>query len=212
MGKRPAAGRAVFYTRDSLGKHETTPGEYVLWAGRAAAQHGVAFTGTPERIEAMIRSGRSQDGDIFLDHGVTGNQLSRAGLDALIQTALTDPGVTHILIPRRARFARPDDPLDALRLEALLRGGGLTLVFMDKVVPPLVRGQRRDLAELIADVLDYDQAGKFRRELAQKVIASQLALARAGFSTGGRPPYGFRRWLVRSDGMPVRQLVDGESV
>jgi len=212
MIKRPTSGSALFYTRDSGGKHETTPGEYVLWARRAAALHGVAFTGTPERIEAMIRSGRSQDGDLFIDYGIGGNLLSRAGLDALIQTALNDPSVTHILIPRRDRFARPDDPLDALRLEAVLRGGGLTLVFMDKVVPPLVRGQRRDLAELIADVLDYDQAGKFRRELAQKIITSQLALAKAGFSTGGRPPYGFRRWLVRGDGAPVRQLLDGEYV
>ena len=99
MGKRPAAGRAVFYTRDSLGKHETTPGEYVLWARRAAVQYGVAFYGTPERIEAMIRSGRSKDNDLFLDYGVTGNQLSRPGLDALIQTALTDFGISHVLIP-----------------------------------------------------------------------------------------------------------------
>src|SRR3954468_7599129 len=114
MGKRPAAGRAVFYTRDSLGKHETTPGEYVLWAGRAAAQHGVAFDGTPERIEAMIRLGRSQDGDLFLDYGVTGNQLSRAGADALLHNALPDTGVSPVLTPRRARFARPDDPIDGM--------------------------------------------------------------------------------------------------
>jgi hypothetical protein len=212
MPSRPAAGRALFYTRDSGGRHETTPTEYVLWAQRVATKYGVTFDGTPERIEAMIRSGRAQDGALFLDYGVTGNVMSRAGLDALIRTALTDPGVSHIMIPRRDRFARPDDPIDALKLEAVLRGSGLTLVFMDKVVPPLVKGQRRDLAELIADVLDYDQAGKFRRELAQKIIASQLALARAGFSTGGRPPFGFRRWLVRSDGMPVRLLVDGEYV
>ena len=88
----------------------------------------------------------------------------------------------------------------------------MTFVFMDKVVPPLERGQRADVAELIRDLLDYDQAGKFRRDLAQKIIYSQLALAKAGFSTGGRAPYGFRRWLVREDGTTVRQLADGESV
>src|SRR4051812_10395422 len=212
MGKRPAAGRAVFYTRDSLGKHETTPGEYVLWAGRAAAQHGVAFDGTPGRIEAMIRTGRSQDGDLFLDYGVTGNQLSRAGLDALTKTALTDPGVSHVLIPRRDRLARPDDPIDAMKLEHLLREAGLTLVFMDRVVPPLERGRRRDVGELIVAMLDYNHAGEFRRELAQKMLYAQTSLAKAGFSVGGRPPYGFRRWLARDDGTPVRQLVDGEYV
>lgn len=30
MVKRPTCGRGLFYTRDSGGKHETTPGEYVL--------------------------------------------------------------------------------------------------------------------------------------------------------------------------------------
>ncbi len=212
MGKRSALGRALFYTRDSLGKSETTPSEYVLWARRACAQHGVPFAGTPERIEAMIRSGRSQDGDLFLDHGVTGNQLSRAGLDALIRTALTDPGVSHVLIPRRDRFARPDDPLDAMKMENLLREAGLTLVFMDRVVPPLERGRRRDVGELIVAMLDYNHAGEFRRELAQKMIYAQTALAKAGFSVGGRPPFGFRRWLARDDGAPVRPLVEGEYV
>jgi hypothetical protein len=47
-----------------------------------------------------------------------------------------------------------------------------------------------------------------------KSCAIQLfgALARAGFSIGGRPPFGFRRWLVHVDGTPKRQLVDGEYV
>ena len=34
----------------------------------------------------------------------------------------------------------------------------------------------------------------------------------AGYSTGGRPPYGFRRWLVRGGGAAVRQLAEGEYV
>jgi hypothetical protein len=97
-------------------------------------------------------------------------------------------------------------------LETEFRGIGLTLVFMDKVAPPLVKGSRREVAGLIADILDYDQAGKFRHDLAQKMIASQIALARAGFSTGGRPPYGFRRWLVQVDGTRVRELAAGEYV
>ena len=116
------------------------------------------------------------------------------------------------LDPRRDRFARPDDPIDALKLENLLREGGLTLVFMDRVVPPLERGRRRDVGELIVAVLDYNHAGEFRRELAQKMIYAQTALAKAGFSVGGRPPFGFRRWLARADGTPVRPLIDGEYV
>jgi hypothetical protein len=205
-------GRGLFYTRDSGGKHETTPREYVLWARRAAAHRGVAFTGSPEQIEAMIRDGRSRVGDLFLDYGVTGDRLSRAGLDALFQAALADPGVSHVFIPRRDRFARPSDPIDAISLENVLRTAGLTLVYTDRVCPPLERGQRRDIGDVITAMVDYNAAGEFRGELAEKMIRAQLTLAKAGFATGGRPPYGFRRWLARSDGTPVRQLTDGESV
>ncbi len=211
-GKRSATGRGLFYTRDSGGKHETTPGEYVRWAQREAARYGVALAATPDQIAAMILEGKSREGDLFLDYGVTGNRLSRQGLDAMIQTALTDRSVSHVFIPRRDRFARPDDPVDAVKLEHTLRKAGLTLVFMDRVVPPLERGRPRDVGELIVAMLDYNSAGEFRRELAQKMIHAQITLAQAGFSTGGRAPFGFRRWLARTDGTPVRQLANREYV
>ena len=211
MSQRPDAGRGLFYTRDSGGEHETTPGEYVLWAQRRATDLGIRFGGTPAQIEAMIRDGLSQEGDLFLDYGVKGNQLQRPGLDALFRVALTDATVSHVFIPRRDRFARPDDPLDGMKMEATLRRAGVTLVFMDMTLVPLARG-KRDLGESIVAMIDYDRAGKDRRELAQKMIYAQLNLAKQGFSTGGRPPFGFRRWLVQADGTPVRQLAAGETV
>ncbi len=212
MKKRPASGRGLFYTRDSGGRHENTPAEYVRWAQREANKYGVAFSGTPDQIADMIRDGEFEKGDLFLDFGVTGNKLSRRGLDAMFRKALADPEVSHVFIPRRDRFARPDDPIDAVKLENSLRGAGLTLVFMDRVVPPIRKGHRRDLGEMIMAMLDYNAAGEFRRELAQKILHAQITLARAGYSVGGRPPYGFRRWLVRADGTQVRQLADGEYV
>jgi hypothetical protein len=159
----------------------------------------------------MIRDGRSQEGDLFLDYGVKGNQLQRPALDALFRLARSDRDISHIFIPRRDRFARPDDPLDAMKMEASLREAGLTLVFMDKTLPPLPRGQR-DLGEAIVAMIDYDRASQERRDLAQKILYAQLNLAKAGFSTGGRPPFGFRRWLVQADGTPVRELAEGEYV
>ena len=212
MKKRKQKGRALFYTRDSGGKHETTPPEYVAWASRTAEQLGLTFDGTPETIEAMISDGRSVSGDLFLDFGVPGNVLSRKGLDALIDTAVKDLTVSHVLIPRRNRLARPDHPIDGVKLEDVLRRQGVTLVFMDKTLPPLPRGKRPDIAELIMATVDYDRSAEDRRELAQKVLYAQLRLAKSGFSTGGRPPYGFRRCLVREDGTHIRQLAKGEVV
>jgi hypothetical protein len=213
MPSRPTAGRGLFYTRDSGGEHETTPGQYVLWACREAGERGVRFDGTPEQIESMIRSGQYRNGDLFLDYGVKGNQLHRAGLDALVEKVGRDLTISHVFIPRRDRLARPDHPLDGMQLELKLLNLGVTLVFMDKKeVRPPKAGNRGELGELLASLIDYDRAGRDRRDMAQKAIHAQIALARAGFSTGGRARYGFRRWLVTADGTKVRQLADGEYV
>jgi hypothetical protein len=64
---------------------------------------------------------------------------------------------------------------------------------------------------LITTAVEYDRAGEDRRDLAQKIIDAQIALAKAGYCTGGAP-FGFRRCLVRTDGTRVRVLEDGEHV
>jgi len=190
--KRIKKGRALFYTRDSGGKHENTPSEYVAWAQREANRLGLSFNGTPESIESMIRAGTSASGDIFVDYGVQGHILSRKGLDVMIEEALRDPKISHIFIPRRDRLARPNNPIDGIKLENRLRENGLTLVFMDRVCPPLPKGKRQDISELIMATLEYDRSGQDRRNLAQKIIYAQIRLAKMGFSTGGRHPYGRR--------------------
>lgn len=182
---------------------KNTPNECVGWARRQAEKLGLEFNGTPEGIEAMIRNGHSVDGDLFLDFGVSRNVLSRPGLDALIKTAVDDLNVSHV--------ARPDHPMDGIKLEDALRRHGVTIVFMYLVLSPLRRGKRRDIGELIVATVDY-RSSEDRRELAQKVLYAQLHLAKLGFSTGGRSPYGFCRWLVKEDGTPVRQLDEGEYV
>ena len=213
MNKRPEKGGALFYHRDSEGHSALVPPQYVEWARREAARLGVSFSGTPEAIIAMIESGRFADGDLFLDYGISGNLLSRPGLDALRARALADPSVTHLFCPRRDRIARPDHPADGVAIERELRAAGLTLVFMDgKILPPSRPGSGVDLGELFTGMIDYHASGRFRRELAEKLIHAKIRLANAGFSIGGEPPYGFRRWLCAEDGTPKRELEEHEVV
>ena len=115
-------------------------------------------------------------------------------------------------MPRRDRIARPDNPLDALALEFELRSAGLTLVFMDRSIAPLPRGRRIELADLLTGLIDYDASGRFRRDLAEKLIHAKIRLAASGYSIGGEPVYGFRRWLCAADGTRRRQLEPGEVV
>ena len=138
--------------------------------------------------------------------------LSRPALDALKAEIARDRAVSHILIPRRDRLARPDNPVDGINLEHELRKMGVGLVFMDRSLEPITKKARQDLGEMISAMVDYDQSGRFRQELAEKMIFAQLNLAKFGYSTGGRPPFGYQRWLVDEQGSRIRQLADGEVV
>jgi len=211
--KRAEKGLGVFYHRDSEGHSQLAPPQYVEWARGAAAKLGVAFAATPEMIQRMIASGQSELGDLYLDYGVSGNQLDRPGLNALRARVLGDAGVSHLFLPRRDRLARPDNPLDAMAIEYELRSAGLEIILMDgKVLPALKRGVRIDIADFFTSLIDYDASGKFRRDLAEKLIHAKIRLARGGFSIGGEPMYGFRRWLCAEDGSRNRELQQHEVV
>jgi hypothetical protein len=182
---------------------------YVLYARLISRKLTDSAYATPLATYAIahVRAGRSVG-----VHFNGRDLLSRDGLDALRAEISRDPSVSHLFIPKRDRLARPDDPLDGVQLENEIRAAGITIVFMDRVVAPIIRGKRQHIGDLITSLVDYENAGAYRQELARRIIFAQIALAKAGFSTGGRPPFGFRRWLIRADGTPVRQLADGEHV
>jgi DNA invertase Pin-like site-specific DNA recombinase len=204
--------RALFYTRDSGGKHETTPGQYVEWAINESQKRGLRFNGTPDTISSMIQNGECHNGDIYLDYDVSGNVMDRPGLVQLISATKTQRDVAAVFIPRRDRLARPNNVIDGLKIESEIREAGVTIVFMDAEAAPLGRGRRQGTSDMLAAVIAYDSAGKFREDLARKVLYAQMTLAQNGYSTGGRAPYGFRRWLVNPEGERVRELADKEHV
>jgi DNA invertase Pin-like site-specific DNA recombinase len=210
--QRSRKGRGLFYHRDSGGEHLQSLMEYVGWTTQAALKHDVKFDGTAERICEMAHSGQPVNGDLFLDYCVTGNTFSRAALDKLRAIIDSDQAVSHLFIAHRDRLSRPDDPIDAMLLEEELREKGITIVYMDSVLHPLKPGQRRDMMDRFASLLEFDKSGRFRADLASKMILSHARLAKQGFSTGGRAPYGFRRWLIDPAGKPVRELGPGEVV
>ena len=210
--QRAKAGCALFYFRDSGGKHETTPGQYVLLGQRRARDVGVQLNCTPEQIERMIHDGVATDGDLYLDYCVTGNTLSRRGLDAMFERIRNDLSVSHVIFPRRDRFARPDDPLEGVRLEDSIRQLGVTVVTETDILRPIRKGQLRDIGEVVKSVIDYHTSGEYVRELSSKMIRSQIARARQGFAGGGRAPYGYSRYLLRNDGTVVQRLQDGQKM
>ncbi len=160
----------------------------------------------------MVADGTFAEGDIYLDYGISGKYLSRPGFDAIQQRVYSDLLVSHVFVPRRDRLARPDNPVDAVALEFKLRSAGVCIVTLDKILKPFEQGARIDMADLLTAVIEYDSSGRFRSELAQKLILAKIKLAEAGWSIGGEPPYGFERWLVGPDGTRDRKLALSEHV
>ncbi len=205
--------RAVFYHRDSGGKHLSTPGEYVRWAGSVAKTKGLLFDGTPEGINTMIANGITALGGMYLDWDVKGNQLVRKGLNQLFETLEKNEDITHVFIARRDRLARPDEIAEGMALENRFRRDlQVTLVYQNQEYKPLKPGEKISFAEFITGGHDFDRAEQDRRDLAIKMLNSQPGRALNGFMTGGRAPYGFRRWLVGPDGVPVQPLADHETI
>src|SRR5258706_1433652 len=169
--KRPDRGRALFYTRDSGGKSEMTPGQYVRWAARECATLGLAFNGTEEQIQLMIDRHCAAEGDIFQDQDVAGNILFRPRPQAILREIERDRTISHVFIPRPDRLARPDEIADGIKLEMRFRQEqGITLVFQDRHAPPIPRGEKVPLQDLVIAAVQYDYAEKFRHDLAFKTL------------------------------------------
>lgn len=183
--KRPSIGKGLFYTRDSEGKSELAPPQYVAWARAEAARLGVRLDGTPETILGMIERGEFHSGDLYLDYAISGHILRRPAFDPLRARALADLTVSHLFVPRRDRIARPENPVDGMLMERELREGGLTIVFQDKVALPIPKGSRLPVGDLLGMLIDFNSSGEFRLELARKLISAKVRLSEAGYSIGG---------------------------
>ncbi|MEI7688367.1 MAG: recombinase family protein, partial [Planctomycetota bacterium] len=177
---------------------------------KKASELGLSFRADDASVKRMADEKRAVEGDVYLDYGVSGNLMSRPGFDALQERITNDTSVSHLFVPRRDRLARPDNPLEAVAVEFQIRSLGVTLVTLEKTLPPFQIGERIDLMEILSAILDYDVSGRFRLQLAEKLILAKLVLAKGGFSIGGEPPYGFHRWLVDLNGAKKRQLEVGE--
>lgn len=199
------------YLRRSGNRQEMSLGQQLEWALQVAAEHDIEFAAVPDDLEHMRRHRLHSYKGIRLDDAITGANLERPGFLAFIDDLLKDSSYSHGFILRRDRFARPDEASEMVLREKRLAQAGVTLVFHDKVLEPLEYGQTDFGRDLLA-FYEYYSSGEYLWKLAENVIPAHRALADDGFSTGGRPPYGFVRALCDSEGEILEYLPDGKTV
>jgi hypothetical protein len=148
---------------------------------------------------------------IRLDDGRTGADMDRPGFAALQNDALADKSISHILIYKRDRLARPQEVTDMIQIEKKLRYAGITIWLSGKVGEPLDIGQPNPAVDMEL-YFEYYESGEYLRKLAERVVVAQRNLAQGGYRTGGKPPYGFGRVLVDGSGKILEHLPPGRRV
>lgn len=209
MTVRPK-GRGLFYGRRSGEQQEQSLQNQLIWAIAKASTDGVPLDVDDDKLKQAQKLGVSNIGDLFIDDAITGSNTDRPGINALFERAYSDLGISHIFVYKRDRLQRPDNPAWAVSQETELTLAGITLVFVDGECKPRADGRVNAVEQLTA-LLEYDRSGQFLYDLSQRMIACKQALATAGFSAGGRPPYGFARFFKSPSGELTR-LDDGMRV
>jgi len=132
---------------------------------------------------------------VFEDEGVSGSVLDRPGLLALLRYVESQPEGGTLVVWRRNRLARAQDPLDGLLIERRIEKAGWKIhclhgrngtgdAFMDRLV----------------GLLEHHQAGEFLRSLATDTLRGQLRTALDGGMLVGVVPYGYQRRIESTDG------------
>ena len=191
--------QARVYLRRSTGKQESGVYSQLEWAIHEAQKYGVTLDASRQDLDHMLAHGLIHHKHIYLDDGVTGADLTRAGFTAFRHETMNNRSISHLFIHMSDRFSRAELTSQAMQLEQELIYAGVTVVFSNRISKPRRKGETYG-AEDMAMLYAYMESGEYLNKLAVRVIQTQMSLAKKGHWTGGQPPYGFVRVRVMADG------------
>jgi len=210
--KRPS-GRGVMYGRrsQSRSRQENSFAYQVEVAMKRARDVKVPLAVDATLVAEAERIGASNIGDLYLDDGISGSELSRPGLDKLLADLKADRSISHVFVHKRDRLARPHHTSDGSRLEEEIIELGVTIVFENEIIEPRRPGED-DTVEVVTRNIEYSRSGRYSYELSDRVLKTAKVIAGEGYRLGGPAPYGFVRVLVDSSGKEIEELPPGKKV
>ncbi len=141
--------------------------------------------------------------EVYADDAISGSDMNRPGLEAMVHRAQQDKQVHVVLAWERNRLARPKDPVDGLMLER-------TLIKAGKRVFYVATGQEADrsFASGLISYVEHYQSGDYLRKLSRDTMRGHVARAERGLWCGGPIPFGYDRLYTTTDGKPKRIIRD----
>ena len=209
MDNRSKTRRGIVYLRRSTAQQEESLEQQLRWAMDKATRLGIDLSVTREMLATAQRNGIVQVGNLFFDTK-PGVYTNRPGFVAFHKVA-TDPknGITDCLFYARDRFARPEMAELAVSLEKQILQAGKRTITTGLCCESRQRFEDK-MGEDITLFIEYSAAGRFRPDLAKKVLRAFSANARRGYPCGGKPPYGFVRALLNTKtGIIDRRNIEG---
>lgn len=143
----------------------------------------------------------------YEDDGRSGLDLNgRPSLRQLLQDVLT-PGCDFraVLVLDVSRWGRFQDVDESAYYEFMCRRAGVNVVYCAE---PYIEADHPMAA--VFKTVKRAMAAEYSRELSGKVLAGHHRLVRDGFSQGGLPSVGLRRFLVGASGEPKGELARGQ--
>ncbi len=101
--------------------------------------------------------------EVYVDDAISGSDMHRPGLEALVNRAQQDKEVNVVLAWERNRLARPKDPVDGLMLERSLIKAGKRVFYV-------ATGQEADRSFTSGPIsyVEHHQNGDYLRKLSRQ--------------------------------------------
>ena len=155
-------------------------------------------------IKAWAESHAHELLEVFEDEGISGAELDRPGVRALLHYLESAPEKGVLVAWKRNRLARPEDPRAGLALELRIEQLGWRIHYLHGA-----QQSGNQLVDTLMGVIEHHEAGQFLRNLATDTLRGLARRAATGAMTTGKTPYGLAKQLTDPEGQ-VRVIPRGK--
>lgn len=153
------------------------------------------------KLRAFAKSQQWELVHVYADDAISGSEMTRPGLSALLDRAENDKSIEAVLTWDRNRLSRPKDPIDGMLLERRLIASGKRLMYVGN-------GSEADrsFSSSLVSFIENHENGNYLRRLSRDTARGIIAKVKRGLWPGGPIPFGYDRLILNADGQPNRIL------
>lgn len=161
-----------------------------------------------EQVEAFARANNIDIVAECIDDGISGITANRPGFQTLLHEWVENDSIelNCVLVLDISRFGRWQNPDEAAMYAFRCYLHGRPVVTVSRGFPK----PGEELLYSMADAIERYSAGKYSKDLSDKVWRGQMKITEQGYSAGGSAPYGLKRVLLDEQKCYLQDLRPGQ--